>query len=220
MRTEFQEQLRILRETVAEMGTLCEQAIASAAHLLENCEEDLLKQMAKTDSKIDRMQRDIEHQCSRLLLLQQPVAGDLRRISAAMKMAADMERIGDQAADIAELSVQLAGKTPKSYPKMKRMAQMAVAMVTDSVSAFEKEDVALAQKVVGEDDAVDAAFLEIKDEVVKAIREEHVDAAIWPDVLMAAKYFERIADHAVNIAEWVQYCVTGEHESSEHHFEV
>ena len=144
-------------------------------------------------------------------------AGDLRRISAAMKMISDMERIGDQAADIAELAPYIVQKNLSGRVKIVDMARAAVGMVTDSVEAFVRSDLALAEKVIEEDDAVDALFDQIKEEIIEQIRRQDVDAKVSMDLLMAAKYLERIGDHAVNVAEWVQYSITGVHKSNEHH---
>lgn len=220
MRIEYNAQLTQMHEDLVAMGNLCESVIALAARSLKEQDAGILRDIAKTDAKIDRAERDIESQCLRLLLRQQPVARDLRNISAAIKMISDMERIGDQAADIAELSPYIVGKAPQSSLRIYDMARAAVHMVTNSVDAFIHADLQMAQAVMAEDDEVDALFEEIKEELMNLIRNNGIDAKVSLDVLMAAKYFERIGDHAVNIAEWVEYSITGEHRSSEHHIEL
>lgn len=153
----------------------------------------------------------------RLLLHQQPVARDLRAISAALKMISDMERIGDQAADIVELVPYIAQSECKNKVDIAEMAKATVSMVTDSVEAFVKKDLKLAEQVIEKDDIVDEMFASIKKKLMELVRSQDVDAEPALDLLMAAKYFERIGDHAVNVAEWVEYSVTGIHKSSEHH---
>ena len=199
MRNRFDEQLEQLHVEIIKMGALCETAISAAAQCLQ------------------KEEKEIESLCLRLLLHQQPVAGDLRRISAAMKMISDMERIGDQAADIAELAPYIVQKNLSGRVKIVDMARAAVGMVTDSVEAFVRSDLALAEKVIEEDDDEDALFDQIKEEIIEQIRRQDVDAKVSMDLLMAAKYLERIGDHAVNVAEWVQYSITGVHKSNEHH---
>ena len=217
MRNRFDEQLEQLHVEIIKMGALCETAISAAAQCLQKEEKELQRQVFSTDAEIDEKEKEIESLCLRLLLHQQPVAGDLRRISAAMKMISDMERIGDQAADIAELAPYIVQKNLSGRVKIVDMARAAVGMVTDSVEAFVRSDLALAEKVIEEDDAVDALFDQIKEEIIEQIRRQDVDSKVSMDLLMAAKYLERIGDHAVNVAEWVQYSITGVHKSNEHH---
>lgn len=173
--------------------------------------------MGSLEHEIDQMERDIETRCIRLLLQQQPVAKDLRAISAALKMISDLERIGDQAADIAELSPYVTDIASQSKTQIKEMAKAAVSMVTESVEAFVKSDLKLAEQVMQKDDEVDQYFIQIKEELLELIYQKEVDAKAILDLLMVAKYFERIGDHAVNVAEWVEYSITGTHRSDEHH---
>lgn len=164
------------------------------------------------------MQRkeEIENLCMSLLLHQHPVARDLREISAALKMVSDMERIGDQAADIADLSLYIA-KNATSIPEtITKMAEDTVTMVTESVDSFVKSDLELCRNVIRNDDLVDDAFNEIKSKLADMIYGGNLDAKTGLDLLMTAKYFERIGDHAVNIAEWVEYSITGVHRNNEH----
>ena len=220
MRMEYTAQLEQMHEDLVHMGGLCEQAITLAARCLKHCDPDLQQDVGRADEKIDRAERDIENQCLRLLLRQQPVAGDLRKVSAAINMISDMERIGDQASDIAELAPYVAGKAPAGSLRLDDMARAVVRMVTDSVDAFVRDDLTLARAVMDADDEVDTLFEQVKEELMQLIRDGGIDAQASLDLLMAAKYFERIGDHAVNIAEWVEYSITGEHNSSEHHMQV
>ena len=160
---------------------------------------------------MQQMERDIEGRCMKLLLHQQPVARDLRLISAALKMITDMERIGDQAEDIAEIVTFLNGRTMEGMELIEEMARETIEMVTASVDAFVKKDVALAKKVIDQDDVVDDYFSRVKCGIISLITENHADGEFALDLLMIAKYFERIGDHATNIAEWVIYSVTGTH---------
>ena len=217
MRDRFHEQLQQLSEALITMGALCEEAISDAAKSYFTGDRRLGERAGQLEQQIDQQQRDIESLCMQLLLRQQPVARDLRTISAAMRMISDMERIGDQAADIAEIARDVqAGKLADETP-MGDMARTAISMVTDSVDAFVKSDLLLADQVVAADDAVDQLFDRIKEALMTLIRDGSVDAKAALDLLMAAKYLERIGDHAVNVAEWVQYSITGQHKSSEEH---
>ena len=193
MRNRFDEQLYELNREIIEMGAMCEEAIASAAKALTTGDMELAGRVKANSSDIDQMERDIEGRCMKLLLHQQPVARDLRLISAALKMITDMERIGDQAEEIEE------------------MARETIEMVTASVDAFVKKDVELAQKVIEQDDIVDDYFSRVKCGIITLIAENHADGEFALDLLMISKYFERIGDHATNIAEWVIYSVTGTH---------
>ena len=199
MRNRFDEQLAQLKKELIEMGALCEEVVALAA------------KVAPLDEQIDQKEHDIEALCLRLLLQQQPVARDLRKISAALKMITDMERIGDQAEDIAEIVTFLKGRTGQNDDLLREMARSTIKMVTESVDAFVKHDIMLAEKVVAYDDVVDNYFEQVKDELIARIAENPDDGEYALDLLMIAKYFERIGDHAVNIAEWVMFSVTGVH---------
>ena len=211
MRNRFNEQLALLKKELIEMGALCEEVIAKASEALTRGDVALAAKVAPLDGQIDRKERDIESLCLRLLLQQQPVARDLRKISAALKMITDMERIGDQAEDIAEIVTFLKGRTGQNDDLLREMARSTIKMVTESVDAFVKHDIMLAEKVVAYDDVVDNYFEQVKDELIARIAENPDDGEYALDLLMIAKYFERIGDHAVNIAEWVMFSVTGVH---------
>lgn len=211
MRNRFDEQLSQLNTELITMGALCEEAISGAAKYLIDNDSALKKKVIDTDKQIDRKERDIENLCLRLILHQQPVATDLRLISAALKMISDMERIGDQASDIAEI-VKFVNKTNlRENVHIGDMARATIKMVTDSIDSFVKRDMDIAQSVILHDDTVDNLFLKIKGELISAIKDGTGDAEALIDLLMIAKYFERIGDHAENIAEWVIYSITGKH---------
>ena len=211
MRNRFDEQLYELNREIIEMGAMCEEAIASAAKALTMGDLTLAHKVRTNGAAIDQMERDIEGRCMKLLLHQQPVARDLRLISAALKMITDMERIGDQAEDIAEIVTFLNGRTMEGMELIEEMARATIEMVTESVDAFVKKDVALAKKVIDKDDIVDDYFSRAKCGIITLLTENHADGEFALDLLMISKYFERIGDHATNIAEWVIYSVTGMH---------
>ena len=211
MRNRFDEQLFELNRELIEMGSMCEEAIAQVAKALTMGDVALAKKIKEDASGIDQMERDIERRCMRLLLHQQPVARDLRQISAALKMITDMERIGDMAEDIAEIVVFLNGHTMESMKIVLDMALETSKMVTASVDAFVKKDIVIAEAVLAQDDIVDDYFSKIKSGIISLISENANDGEFALDILMISKYFERIGDHATNIAEWVIYSVTGSH---------
>ena len=211
MRNRFDEQLFELNREIIEMGAMCEEAIASAVKALTTGDMELAGKVKANSGAIDQMERDIEGRCMKLLLHQQPVARDLRLISAALKMITDMERIGDQAEDIAEIVTFLNGRTMEGMELIEEMARETIEMVTASVDAFVKKDVELAKKVIDQDDVVDDYFSRVKCGIISLITENHADGEFALDLLMISKYFERIGDHATNIAEWVIYSVTGTH---------
>ena len=217
MATFFERQLEELHVQLITMGSLCEKAISLSARAIQGYREGLARQVFETDREIDEKEREIETLCMRLLLHQHPVARDLREISAALKMISDMERIGDQAADIADLSRYVELENVKGEINITEMAENTVHMVTESIDAFVNADLSLCRKVIGDDDRVDEEFNEIKEKLASLIYEKNLDAKAGLDFLMTAKYFERIGDHAVNIAEWVEYSITGEHRNNEHH---
>ena len=211
MRSRFDEQLSLLNRKMIEMGAECESIIAlSAKSLLEGNVSDAHKAKEQGHT-IDQMEREIESSCLKLLLQQQPVAKDLRVISAALKMITDMERIGDQAEDIAEIITFLGGRTGEECHDIRVMAEATIKMVTDSIDAYVNQDINLAKSVSEYDDVVDDAFARVKQTLIKMISENSADGEYAVDLLMIAKYFERIGDHAVNIAEWVEFSVTGVH---------
>lgn len=211
MRNRFDEQLEQLNVGLIKMGALCEESIACAVKaLFDEKTSEMIAKVNDNEEGTDHMEHDIEALCMKLLLHQQPVAKDLRCVSSALKMISDMERIGDQSQDIAEIagfvhSTELAGKVHISD-----MANEAISMVTMSVDSFVRKDVKLAKAAIEADDKVDARFLEVKRELIELVRSDSGDAEYFMDLLMAAKYLERIADHATNIAEWVVYSITGE----------
>lgn len=211
MRSRFDEQLFELNRELIEMGSMCEEAIALVAKALTTGDVELAKKVMEDSQGIDQLERDIESRCMKLLLHQQPVARDLRVISAALKMITDMERIGDQAEDIAEIVVFLNGHTMEGMEMVLDMALETSKMVNASVDAFVKKDVEIAKAVLAQDDIVDNYFMEIKRSITHFIVENANDGEIALDLLMISKYFERIGDHATNIAEWVIYSVTGTH---------
>ncbi len=220
MRTRFDEQLRQLNIELIRMGSLCEEAISISAKVLEGDSKAPVERVFSLEHEIDQLEHDIETRCMRMLLQQQPVAKDLRVISAALKMISDMERIGDQAADIAELTGYVADTIQQQNRlHITKMARAAVGMVTESIEAFVQGDLQLVQKVIRDDDTVDELFLRVRQELVQALKDESGKPNAILDLLMIAKYFERIGDHAVNVAEWVEYSITGVHKSSEHHQE-
>ena len=210
MRNRFNEQLELLNVELIKMGALCEEAISAATKALLDGDDALRESAAAAAREIDQQERDIENLCMKLLLQQQPVAKDLRAISAALKMISDMERIGDQAADIAEITLDIAHSPVISRVPIAEMARNVIVMVTDSIDSFVRKNLSLAQAVVYRDDEVDRLFLEVKQELIRLLGQgDSGEACI--DLLMIAKYLERIGDHAVNIAEWVEYSLTGQH---------
>lgn len=215
MRNKFDMQLERLNSQLTHMGEMCEIAITRATKALEDGKIDEAQSVQEADEEIDQLEKDIERLCLKLLLQQQPVARDLRQISAALKMITDMERIGDQASDIADITKYLENSELTQHVHIHQMAEAAMGMLTDSIEAFVKKDLLLARKVMKQDDVVDELFNQVKSELITAIAEEPGQGEICIDMVMVAKYFERIADHVVNIAEWVEYSVTGEHKSHE-----
>lgn len=213
MRNRFDRQLEQLNNELIEMGNLVEHAIQSAVTALVKKDIAKAKAAIEFDQEVDRQERDIEALCMKLLLQQQPVASDLRLISAALKMITDMERIGDQAADISEITIFLAGEDyVQDLSLLSQMAMETILMVTHSVEAFVQKDLNLAKEVIAHDDIVDKHFDDIKQQLIRLIQENVASSEQAADLLMVAKYLERIGDHATNIAEWVIYSITGSHE--------
>lgn len=210
MRDRFNEQLEQLNVELIKMGALCEEAISAAAKALLEGDAALQETAAAAEREIDQKERDIESLCMKLLLQQQPVARDLRTISSALKMISDMERIGDQAADIAEITRDIADNSIKDLVPIGDMARATIKMVTDSVDSFVRKDLGLAEAVISSDDVVDDLFLQVREELIRRIGMGD-SGEVCIDLLMIAKYLERIGDHAVNIAEWVEYSLTGHH---------
>jgi phosphate transport system protein len=211
MRSKFDGQMTLLHRELTDMGAKCQEAIQLVAQALSSGDLSLVSRITSVDREIDQMERDIEGLCMRLLLQQQPVARDLRQISAALKMITDMERIGDQAEDIGEIISELSGQLGREQQQLCRMAEATIQMVTGSVDAYVKENMTLAQQVISYDDIVDRDFAQIKAELIQVIAQEPEQGETALDLLMIAKYFERIGDHAVNIAEWVLFSILGHH---------
>ena len=211
VRSRFDAQLEQLNVELIKMGALCEEAITASVSALMKYDRTVVQMVFEKDNEIDHMERDIETFCMRLLLQQQPVAKDLRQISAALKMITDMERIGDQAEDIAEIICFLKEEDRKEDILLPEMAKASIGMVTESVDAFVKRDIMLAEKVIKDDDIVDRYFDRVKEDLIRKIADDPKDGEYAIDLLIIAKYYERIADHAVNIAKWVIFSVTGVH---------
>ncbi|MFV0399419.1 MAG: phosphate signaling complex protein PhoU [Oscillospiraceae bacterium] len=210
MRHQFEQQLETLHNNLIYMGALCEDAIACATKALLDGNAELRERALSLEQDINVMERDIEQLCVRLLLRQQPVASDLRRITAAQKMITDMERIGDQAADIAELSVFMEDSPVKRDVHIADMARATIKMLTDSIDSFVRLDYDQAWAVIRYDDVVDNLFTTVRGELIEVLTKDGSLGGECLDLLMIAKYFERIGDHAENLAEWVLYAITGD----------
>lgn len=211
MRRHFDKELSQLNRELIDMGALCEEVIALASKALSGADKKMAEKVASLDSEIDQKERDIESLCLKMLLQQQPVARDLRQISAALKMITDMERIGDQAEDIAEIIHFLNGRTFENDELLRQMARATIKMVTNSVDAYVNRDIMLAKNVIKADDEVDKYFDKIKNDLIDKIAKNPDDGEYYIDLIMIAKYFERIGDHAVNIAGWVIFSVNDNH---------
>ena len=208
MRSKFDEQLNMLNQEMMHMGTMIEERIQKAIEALIDGNTELAKEIMDSDNEVDREQKIIESVCFNLLMQQQPVARDLRGISAAMKMVTDMERIGDHASDISEITIMLADKPyVLEQDDIKKMASETVLMLIRSIEAYVEKDMEKAKKVIKHDDVVDDLFDKVKSEIIEMIRKEPEDGEQATDMLMIAKYFERIGDHATNIAEWVIFAL-------------
>ena len=210
MRDRFEEELLDLNNNLICMGSLCEKAISKAVEAFLIGDQNYIKKAMKVENKIDSIEKTIEQQCLRLILQQQPVAKDLRVISAALKMITDLERIGDQAVDIAELTQVTKDSFTSIY--IQKMAKEVVFMVTKSIDSFVKGDIEIAKSVIKHDDIVDELFSKAKADIINDIKKDGFDPEVMLDLLMISKYLERIADHATNIAEWVVFSITGKHE--------
>ena len=208
MREIYHEQLRILGEELMQMGALCEEGISAAMKALFNNNEEMAQRAMEIEREIDRKERDIEAQSMKLLLCQQPVAGELRTVSSALRLISDMERIGDQASDIAEITVHVTQRDPEVMELLHQMAGHTVRMVTESVDSFVRRDLNLAREVQAYDDVVDQDFVKVKECLIQNV---HSSNEAFDDLLMIAKYLERIGDQATNVAEWVEYSLTGTH---------
>lgn len=211
MRSRFDEQLELLKTKMIQMGAMCERAIANAAKALIQGDIEMAKKAVEMDQEIDLMEREIESLCMKLILQQQPIARDLRQISSALKMITDMERIGDQAADISEITMLANIKTTDDTSRIKDMARATMKMVTESIDAYVRQDLELARAVIDYDDVVDELFNDVKKDLIRLINFDADNGEYAIDLMMIAKYFERIGDHATNIAEWVEFSITGTH---------
>ncbi len=215
MRNRFDRQLEDLHTELIKMGAMCENVISKTCTLLKTADISLAKEIRREDSEIDQEEREIESRCLKLLLQQQPVAKDLRKVSAALKMITDMERIGDQASDIAEIVETCKLHFPEEKIKLTQMAEITIRMVTESVDAYVKQDLGLVRKVIATDDEVDDLFVEVREEITREMKSAEVSMENSLDMLMIAKYYERIGDHATNIAEWVEFSITGTHKDAD-----
>ena len=216
MRNKFDKQLETLHVELIKMGALCEDAISGTVDALEDNNDEIVQKVFHIESEIDQKERDIEALCMKLLLQQQPVARDLRQISAALKMITDMERIGDQASDIAELVLHLHAKSTDAVGVLEDILKMGddvLKMVKRSIAAYVQVDLAVAAEVIAHDDVIDAAFARISSEIAQYIAARPTEAETALDLFMVTKYLERLGDHAVNVAEWVEFLKTGVHKS-------
>lgn len=211
MRKKFDQELESVKDNLAKMGLLCQQGIEMAIEYIEKPDQKLGASISETEQEIDDMERQIENQCLKLFMREQPVAGDLRAVSAAMRMISDLERIGDHAEDIAEVAKYLNedGSPAGSMNELREMSRAASAMVRNAVEAYAKKDLDLANQVAASDDVVDSYFEKIKRGIATQISENVESAQHGLDSLMVAKYLERIGDHSVNLAEWVRFMITG-----------
>lgn len=216
MRDRFHEQLQQLSEALITMGALCEEAISDAAKSYFTGDRRLGERAGQLEQQIDQQQRDIESLCMQLLLRQQPVASDLRKVSTALKMVTDVERIGDQASDIAELVLHLHAKSTDAVGVLEDILKMGddvLKMVKRSIAAYVQVDLAAAAEVIAHDDVIDTAFRRIGSEIAQYIAAHPTEAETALDLFMVTKYLERLGDHAVNVAEWVEFLKTGVHKS-------
>jgi len=216
MRIRLDEQLAQLGASLLEMSAMVKKAISNATQALLDQDVDEAKRIMVADDEIDLMEKEIERLCLQVILQQQPVARDLRFVSAILKIMTDLERIGDHASDISEFTQYLAGKPYiKKMDHIPVMADLTMAMVTESIEAFVNKDLKLAKKVISKDDDVDELFMLIKNELIELINEDASNGDQALDLMMVTKYYERIGDHATNIAEWAVFSLTGKHKNSQ-----
>ena len=211
MRNKFETQLDLLNNSLISMGALCENSIANAVKALQNNDLILARDVMESVKEINQKEKDIESQCLRLILQQQPVASDLRLISSILKMITDMDRIGVQAGDIAEIVTYTDLSASNDSTNIADMSEATIKMVSESIDAFVKRDLDLAHRVINYDDVVDDLFTKVKNGIVSLIVDDKKHGEQAVDTLMIAKYLERIGDHAANIAEWVVFSITGTH---------
>ncbi len=215
MRMRFDEQLQLLNLEIIEMGSLCEQVISATYRVLLEEDHEAAKEISKKDHEIDHKEKEIEALCLKLLLQQQPVARDLRQISAALKMITDMERIGDQASDIADIIGNYQVAAPPEDIPIGEMALATMKMVKDSIDAYVNKDLQLVQNVLSYDDVVDDLFIKIRSIIIEKLNAGSTEGEYLMDLFTISKYYERIGDHATNIAEWVEFSITGVHKGEE-----
>ena len=215
MRDAFLKQLEELHKMLAEMGLLCEKMIDGTYEALTNMDREQAAKILQDDANVDLKEKDIESKCLKLLLEQQPVASDLRKISSALKMITDLERIGDQAGDIAEIIKTTDLLEPVKATRLGEMAKAVASMVRESIESFANEDLRKTKEVIAYDDVIDDMFSQVKKELADGILNGEATQEQILDILMIAKYYERIGDHATNIAEWAEYAITGVHRNSE-----
>jgi phosphate transport system protein len=212
VRNRYEQEIKSISNELIEMQREVERAIDASITALVNKDRELAKHTAENDTEINGMERDIEQHCLKVLLMEHPVAGDFREITAALKMITDLERIGDQARDICEIVLQFnGGEYIKKLEHIPQMAKIVSDMVKDSVYSYVNDDLAVATSLDKHDDIVDNIFVSIKQELIDLIRKDTDNTEQAMYFLMIAKYLERIADHAVNIGEWVEYALTGSH---------
>lgn len=214
MRNRFDQELTALHDLLIEMGTLSQKSIETAKDALLQQDRQLARQVYEYEREVDEKEKEVERRCLKLLLQQQPVASDLRVISTALKIITDLERISDQSCDIAELADRMADQPYiKQLVDIPKMAEAVIKMVKESIDAFVTSDIDLAQRVVAQDDVVDDLFNQVKNDLIALIRKDANNGEQAVDLLMVAKYLERIGDHATNVAEWVVFSITGEHKN-------
>lgn len=211
MREHYNKQLHELNEKLKNLGKLCDEALAGAIKALQEGDTELARKIYKSDFVVDQKEREIENLCLNIILHQQPIASDLRLVSSALKLITDMERIGDQASDIAEIVMNLDYKERPHFVLIEKMATAARAMVQDAVSSFINQDIELARNVIDRDDAVDEYLVQARNLMVNLIAEKGHTPETIVDLIMIAKYLERIADHATNVANWAIFQLVGEH---------
>lgn len=210
MRDKYMKQLENLNNNMIEMGAMIEKSIENAISALVRQDVETAKKAIEYDAEIDEMEKNIENMCMKILLSQQPVASDLRTVSSALKMVTDMERIGDHAADISEITIMMADKPYRcKLEKIEKMAQETMIMLVQSIESYVNKDIEKAKAVINHDDIIDGLFDEVKKALIVAIKDDDEDGEQMADLLMVAKYLERIGDHATNISEWVIYSITG-----------
>lgn len=211
MRNELEKQLETLNIELIRMGALCEKVIAGTTKALFSGNVKYCEKSHEVEEEIDRIENEIEHICMNVLLKQQPVASDFRKTSAALKMISDLERIGDQCADIADMIRFTTKHDLKQFEDLQRMSQAAKEMLTNAIESHVKKDKSLALQVMDSDDVVDNLFVSVKNRLIHEIEKNAGEGEFYIDIIMIAKYYERIGDHATNVAEWVYYSITGEH---------